>query len=159
MASREMIGKISAFLGLALGHTIPPRSLPVWEAVLAPIPDELAERAAMAVVRKTAATFPPAPGAIYQAALEILGEEELSPGEAWQVVLEAIRNNRLDKLTGIVAAVADQLGGWRTLDELRAGDTTTRAHFLQLYREQKARAIRREVLPAAQMEALLGQEE
>jgi len=142
MASKEMIGKISAFLGLALGHTIPPQSLPIWKEVLNPIPDELAERAAMEVVRKTTACFAPAPGAIYQAALDILAREELAPGEAWQQILEVIRDTRAaDEVSGIAAAVVDQLGGWRTLYDLRTGDTTTRAHFLQLYREQKARVI------------------
>jgi len=160
MASEQTIGKISAFLGLALGHAIPPASLPIWKEILSPIPDALAEQAAMEVVRKTTACFPPAPGAVYQMALDIIREELPSPGAAWAVLgvaLDAVANkggwNVFYKLPESIKEAARQVG----LRGMVNGNhlMSDRARFLEFYRviiDQQAEA--RLALPASTRDAL-----
>jgi len=154
MASPKAIATLSAMLARALGHAIPAEALEVWEAVLKPIPDDLALSAAMDVLRNTTGCFAVAPGAVYQAALERLSERYPSEGEAWELVRQVVRGERtVEALPMPVRKAADQVG-WFSLREVSVDDGVTRAHFLQFYREARRQTVNREALGKPEQEAL-----
>jgi len=154
MASPKAIATLSAMLARALGHAIPAEALEVWEAVLKPIPDDLALSAAMDVLRNTTGCFAVAPGAVYQAALERLSERYPSEGEAWELVRQVNRGERAREDLPMPVRVAAEQVGWFALREAAVDDVATRAHFLQFYREARRRMVGREVLGKPEQEAL-----
>lgn len=156
MASNAILGKISAILGVALGHPIPAEAIPVWRVALEPIPDYLAEQAALEVIRETKQCFAVAPGAVYSKALEIIKGNLPTGGEAWEMVRSVLRGEkRRSDLPEGVASAAEEIG-WRTLDNMMVGDVATRAHFLRFYEEQSGKEAQRlmNALADTQREAL-----
>jgi hypothetical protein len=139
MATSVALGKISSMLASAIDRPIKPEAMPAWKMVLDSLPDALAIEAACALLKETKECFPVAPGAVYQAAMKILNQRQPSEGEAWRLALERAEGH-LDRgdVPFTVAQAAEQIG-WRTLQEVTIDDSTTRAHFLNFYREAMAR--------------------
>jgi len=150
MASPKAIATLSAMLARALGHAIPAEALEVWEAVLKPIPDDLALSATMDVLRNTTGCFAVAPGAVYQAALERLSERYPSEGEAWKLVRQVNRGERAREDLPMPVRIAAEQVGWFALREATVDDVATRAHFLQFYREARRRSMAQEMLAGPQ---------
>jgi len=128
MASRESITGIAAYLHKTLGETIPSNELDGWADVLSPIPDSVALEAVRCLVRTLTYRKLPAPGAIYQAALGIMRERFPSMGEAWELARCGT------DMPGPVRVAYDRIGAG-TMMNLREGDGSTRARFLDFYRE------------------------
>jgi|GEM_PF-2803588 len=160
MASPEAIAAVATYLQKTLGETIPAAELDGWDDVLAPIrDDDVLIEAVRQVVRTTKYRKLPAPGAIYQAAMEILRRRFPSPGEAWQ------RARRGELTAGPVATAFERIGAG-TMRMLQEGDSATRARFLEFYAEAVDAAVleqmkhperRQEALPpidAGDLEAL-----
>jgi len=156
MASPKAIATLSAMLARALGHAIPAEALEVWEAVLKPIPDDLALNATMDVLRNTTGCFAVAPGAVYQAALERLSERYPGEGEAWELVRQVNRGERARENLPMPVRIAAAQIGWFALREAAVDDVATRAHFIQFYREARRRAVNQEALGKPEQEALEG---
>jgi len=154
MASPKAIATLSAMLARALGHAIPAEALEVWEAVLKPIPDDLALNATMDVLRNTTGCFAVAPGAVYQAALERLSERYPSEGEAWELVRQVNRGERTREDLPMPVRIAAEQIGWFALREAAADDVATRAHFIQFYREARRQVVSQDALGKPKQEAL-----
>jgi len=149
MASPEAIAAVATYLQKTIGETIPRDELDGWGDVLEPIRDDgVVIEAVRRVVRTMMYRKLPAPGAIYQAAMEILRERFPSTGEAWQ------RARRGELTSGPVAVAFERIGAG-TMHNLREGDSATRARFLEFYREAvDAAALEYMANPELEQEAL-----
>jgi len=141
MASRKAVATIAKLLEQTTTKAVPVENFDTWMRVLDPLDDDLAIAAAMRVVRHTTKPFPVPPGAIWVAAEEILSEQFPSDGEAWRLAVEAAKVNpaERDKLPRPVEAAAEQVGWWMLRDT--TSPETTRAHYMQFYREALRRGI------------------
>jgi len=162
MASRKAILVISKVLEHTVAKPIPEDSQDMWVTVLAPLSDDLAMAAAMRVARTARKCFAVAPGAIYQAALEIIREDSPNPGAAWAMLNAALEEvdagagwGDFQALPSEIQEAAKQVG----LSGLMGGMhmVADRARFLQFYdviTERKAKA--QLALPANTREVLSG---
>lgn len=122
----------------------------LWYRMLADVPYELAERALLKVLA-TVKYFPTI-AEVREAVAELLEPDQLSPIEAWGLVLQAVRKygwNRqeeaLKSLPEPVARVVRMLG-WQDI----CGSTeidVVRAHFLKAYEAQMRREKERLQVP------------
>jgi len=154
MASRKALATIIKLLEHTTTKPVPEESWDTWLRVLAPLDDDLAVEAAMRVVRHTTKPFAVPPGAIFTAAEEILAERYPSEGEAWELARQVARGERtLADLPLPVRRAAEQVGLF-ALREVLVGDGTTRAHFLQFYREARRQTVNREALGKLEQRAI-----
>jgi len=160
MASRKAILVISKVLQHTVAKPIPEDSLEMWQTVLAPLSDDMAMAAAMRVARTARKCFAVAPGAIYQAALEIIREDSPNPGAAWAMVGAALEEvdagagwGDFQALPVVIQTAAKQVG----VPGLLGGNhmMADRARFLEFYDVITARSAEALLaLPVSTQEAL-----
>lgn len=144
MASKKAIIALSKLLESLTGKPIEGNALGIWQTVLAPLSDGLVMAAAMRVARTERKCFAVAPGAIYQAALELLREDSTDPGMAWAMVNAALENvdagdgwGEFQALPSEIQEAAKQVG----IPGLLGGKhmMADRARFLEFYKVITAR--------------------
>lgn len=166
MASQKAIAVLSKQLEYLLGEPIEGKALETWWQVLSPIQDDLLKNATMRFLQKETHRYSVMPGAIYQAALEILREQHPSPGEAWAMINEAIgdaaskeglytddRFTEIHKLPEVVRKAAEQTGIMAMIHSRNL--TADRARFLEFYQVVVNRQVKEMLaLPEAEQKAL-----
>ena len=140
MASKKAIAVLSGWFECLLGKPIDQKAVKMWQQILSPFSDQLIEAATMRFLREEKHCYQVAPGAIYQAALEILREEFPSPGEAWRVLCKTLdemakiydesRWEGFKELPEPVKEAARQVGIPDLVERRSAAD---RARFLEFY--------------------------
>ena len=123
-----------------------------WEEMLSDIPDELILAAVKVVKLKS--QFRPKIAEIRQAALALLNPEtEIDAGQAWGMVLKAIRRFGYSQESQAMAALPPTVAnaarrvGW--MDLCNGEEMHSRAHFLKMFEGMQEREKQIGVLPPA----------
>lgn len=125
-------------------------SIRFWYAELGHLDLRIAEKA----IQQLAATskYPPQISDILQKAAEINGAVFEDPGEAWQLVMSAVRKfgsyrpqEAKDSLPPVVRSAVEQVGYLELCNS--ANITADRAHFFRVYESLRTRAMDAEKMP------------
>ena len=150
MATTETVKKALAFLGqVKPGTDLGTISMEAYQAVLAPIPDDVLEKVAIIFARQSG-SFLPSAGDLYDAALDLV-DDSPDVGEAWALVLRKARggNPDLPERAARAAAMMGGTAGWLAKDE-----DYKRREFAKAYEAAGREWRERMALPGAEMKML-----
>ena len=142
MASEECITNIlDLYARTKLGTKIEDfnKMVEAWRIHMEPLDDKVVTEAAIIVGRNDTSNFIPSPGAVYQAALDLM-DNEPSANEVWDDILRAARGHKDITLSERAARALKAIGGysgWKE-DDL----PYRRREFIEAYQrlEQKWRS-------------------
>lgn len=153
--TREEFAAIGAYLASAVGKTMPRDQAEVYFDLLQEFhPATVQEAARRAVAENEFPTIPPV-GVLRGLALRLARPDQLGWGEAWGLVMKAVRrfghDRERDALAALPAAAAHAAScmGWESLCNTNPGDcNTARSQFRDIYNPIAERIEREAALPA-----------